>query len=166
MNSLFIRNFVIYALVICLGFGILGSAFVYRVNRFALEEKQAQLTDAADRAVQSTSTYFELEGSDDWKDKFNTSYRVSMHMIAKDCDGTILVGGRDGDLLFIATTVFSCRLPRWRPFCRREATRRAPISMAFWQRSIMSWAERWRMGEKFWAWCLPASLLSPPSSCF
>ena len=103
MNSLFIRNFVIYALVICLGFGILGSAFVYRVNRFALEEKQAQLTDAADRAVQSTSTYFELEGSDDWKDKFNTSYRVSMHMIAKDCDGTILVGGRDGDLLFIAT---------------------------------------------------------------
>lgn len=103
MNSLFIRNFVIYALVICLGFGILGSAFVYQVNRFALEEKQAQLTDAADRALQSTSTYFELEGSDDWKDKFNTSYRVSMHMIAKDCDGTILVGSREGDLLFIAT---------------------------------------------------------------
>lgn len=102
-SSLFVRNFVIYALVICLGFGILGSAFVYRVNQFAVEEKRDQLSDAADRAVQSTSTYFELEDSDDWKDKFNSSYRVSMHMIAKDCDGTLLVGDAEGGLLFIAT---------------------------------------------------------------
>ena len=32
MKSLFARNFLIYALVIVLGFTVLGSAFIYQVN--------------------------------------------------------------------------------------------------------------------------------------
>ena len=43
MKSLFARNFLIYALVIVLGFTVLGSAFIYQVNRFSMEEKQQQL---------------------------------------------------------------------------------------------------------------------------
>lgn len=103
-TSLLARNFVIYALVIVLGFTVLGSAFIYQVNRFALEEKQTQLTDTATRAVQSSVAYFQLRNSTDWNDKFNTSYRVAMNMLATDCGGTIFVGSTEGKLLFIANS--------------------------------------------------------------
>lgn len=102
-TSLLARNFVIYALVIVLGFTVLGSSFIYQVNRFSLEEKQNQLADTANRAIQSTAAYFQLRNSADWHDKFSTSYRLSMNMLAADCGGTIFVGGDDGKLLFIAT---------------------------------------------------------------
>lgn len=104
MKSLFARNFLIYALVIVLGFAILGSAFIYQVNRFALEEKQQQLSEAAERAVQSTAAYFELRESAEWIDKFSANYRVTMHMLAADCGGTIFVGNAAGNLLFIANS--------------------------------------------------------------
>ena len=104
MKSLFARNFLIYAMVIVLGFAILGSAFIYQVNRFALEEKQQQLSDAAERAVQSTAAYFETRDSADWMDKFNTNYKIAMHLLAADCSGTIFVGDAQGKLLFIANS--------------------------------------------------------------
>ena len=104
MKSLFARNFLIYSLVIVLGFTVLGSAFIYQVNRFALEEKQQQLSDASNRAAQSTLAYFQLRGGADWQDKFNANYRVAMNMLASDCGGTIFVGDEEGKLLFIATT--------------------------------------------------------------
>jgi len=103
-TSLFARNFFIYALVIVLGFTVLGSSFIYQVNRFSLEEKQTQLTDTANRAIQSTAAYFQLRNSADWNDKFSASYRLSMNMLAADCSGTIFVGDANGKLLFIATT--------------------------------------------------------------
>ncbi len=91
-------------MVIVLGFAILGSAFIYQVNRFALEEKQQQLSDAAERAVQSTAAYFETRDSADWMDKFNTNYKIAMHLLAADCSGTIFVGDAQGKLLFIANS--------------------------------------------------------------
>jgi len=69
-----------------------------------LEEKQTQLTDTANRAIQSTAAYFQLRNSADWNDKFSASYRLSMNMLAADCSGTIFVGDANGKLLFIATT--------------------------------------------------------------
>ena len=102
MKSLFARNFLIYALVIVLGFTILGSSFIYQVNRFSAEEAQSQLNEACDRAVISTQAYFQLRGNEDWNDKFNASYRVAMNMLASDCRGTIFVGNVEGKLLFIA----------------------------------------------------------------
>lgn len=104
MKSLFARNFLIYALVIVLGFTVLGSAFIYQVNRFSLEEKQQQLSDASSRAAQSTLAYFQLRDGPDWQDKFNANYRVAMNMLASDCGGTIFVGDDEGKLLFIANT--------------------------------------------------------------
>ena len=105
MKSLFARNFLIYAMVIVLGFSILGGLFMSQVNRFALEEKQNQVNDALDRAVQNTSTYFELRdrADGDWKDQYFTSYRSALHLLASDCGGTVFVGTAEGDLLFIAT---------------------------------------------------------------
>lgn len=103
MKSLFARNFLIYALVIVLGFAVLGSAFVYRVNRFAVEEKQQQVTDAAMRAVQSTEAFFESQNSAGWNESFSINYRVAMNILANDCGGTIFVADESGNLLFIAT---------------------------------------------------------------
>ncbi len=104
MKSLFARNFLIYALVIVLGFTVLGSAFIYQVNRFSLEEKQQQLNDTAVRASDSTLSYFQLREGAGWQDKFNASYRVAMHILATDCGGTIFVGDDAGKLLFIANS--------------------------------------------------------------
>ncbi len=104
MKSLFARNFLIYALVIVLGFTVLGSAFIYQVNRFSMEEKQQQLSDTAVRASDSTLSYFQLREGAGWQDKFNASYRVAMHILATDCGGTIFVGDEEGKLLFIANS--------------------------------------------------------------
>ena len=102
MKSLFARNFLIYALVIVLGFTILGSSFIYQVNRFSSQEAQSQLNEVCDRTVVSTQAYFQLRGNEDWDDKFNASYRVAMNMLANDCRGTIFVGDTQGKLLFLA----------------------------------------------------------------
>lgn len=102
MKSLFARNFAIYALVIVLGFVILGSAFISQVNRFALQEKQQQLADASERAVQFTVSYFTLREGSEWNAQLGVNYRMTMHMLASDCNGTIFVGDRAGSLLFIA----------------------------------------------------------------
>ena len=102
MKSLFARNFLIYALVIVLGFTILGSSFIYQVNRFSSEETQLQLNETSEQAVISTHAYFQLRGNADWNDKFNASYRVALNMLADDCRGTIFVGDAEGKLLFIA----------------------------------------------------------------
>jgi len=102
VKSLFARNFLIYALVIVLGFTILGSSFIYQVNRFSSEETQLQLNETSEQAVISTHAYFQLRGNADWNDKFNASYRVALNMLADDCRGTIFVGDAEGKLLFIA----------------------------------------------------------------
>ena len=105
MKSLFARNFLIYALVIVLGFTVLGSAFIYQVNRFSLQEKQQQLSDTSNQAAQSTLAYCQLRDGADWQDKFNINYRVAMNMLAADCGGTIFVGDEEGKLVVIATQV-------------------------------------------------------------
>lgn len=102
MKSLFARNFLIYALVIVLGFTVLGSSFIYQVNRFSMEEKQQQLSDTVQQTVMSTQAYFQLRNNADWNDKFSASYRVAVNILASECGGTIFVGDEEGKLLFIA----------------------------------------------------------------
>ena len=101
-TSLFARNFMIYAIVIVLGFTVLGSSFIYQVNRFSGEETQQQLNDTAQQAWASTQAYFQLRDNADWNDKFNANYRVALNMLARDSGGTIFVGDSTGKLLFIA----------------------------------------------------------------
>ena len=101
-TSLFARNFMIYAIVIVLGFTVLGSSFIYQVNRFSGEETQQQLNDTAQQAWASTQAYFQLRDNADWNDKFNANYRVALNMLARDSSGTIFVGDSTGKLLFIA----------------------------------------------------------------
>lgn len=101
-TSLFARNFMIYAMVIVLGFTLLGSSFIYQVNRFSGEETQQQLNDTMQQAWASTQAYFQLRDNADWNDKFNASYRVALNMLSRDSGGTIFVGDETGKLLFIA----------------------------------------------------------------
>ena len=63
MKGLFFRNFIIYAIVICVSFAALGSTFVYQINGFALQEKMNMLSDTTSRAAESTVLF--LESSSD-----------------------------------------------------------------------------------------------------
>lgn len=105
MKSLFYKNFFTYALVIILGFAILGSTFIYQVNRFAMEEKQKQLSETESRAIQSTARLYTDRRSSAWREDFIGGYLVNMRQLAADCDGIIFVGSAEGKLDFIATGV-------------------------------------------------------------
>ena len=105
MKSLFAKNFFIYAVVIVLGFAILGSTFIYQVNRFAMEEKQTLLTETKNRAVQTTATLYTSRRSVDWREEFTRIYLVSMCQLASDCDGVIFIGDAQGKLDFYANGV-------------------------------------------------------------
>ncbi|MEA5040371.1 MAG: HAMP domain-containing sensor histidine kinase [Clostridiaceae bacterium] len=105
MKSLFAKNFLIYAVVIVLGFAILGSSFIYQVNRFAIEEKQKLLSETENRAVQTTATLYTSRRSTAWREEFTRIYLVNMRQLASDCDGVIYVGDAGGNLAFIATGV-------------------------------------------------------------
>ena len=50
MNSLFLKHFLIYSLVIVVSFVILGGAYVAQVNRYAVEDKENTLEQTASRA--------------------------------------------------------------------------------------------------------------------
>ena len=57
MRGLFFRNFIIYALVICVSFSALGGIFSYRINSFALQEKMNTLSDTTEKAAESTVSF-------------------------------------------------------------------------------------------------------------
>ena len=103
MKSLFAKNFFMYAMIVVFSFAILGSAFIYQVNRFSAEEKENQLSETAARAAQNTLTFLNSQKVSGWRSEFSSNYLVSMRQLAADCGGMIFVGDGDGDLLFVAT---------------------------------------------------------------
>lgn len=104
MNGMFFRNFVIYALVILVSFGALGSTFAYQINQFALQEKMNKLNDTAERAVESTVSY--LDDSTFLADIGPAAriYRTAMTQLATDCQGFIFITDIDGEMLLVASS--------------------------------------------------------------
>ena len=60
MNSLFLKNFLVYSLVIVLSFVVLGGAYVTQVNQYAIADKESTIAQTASRAAQSTASYLEV----------------------------------------------------------------------------------------------------------
>lgn len=107
MNSLFLKYFLIYSLVIVFSFVILGGAYVAQVNRYAVEDKENTLEQTASRAAESTSSFIEtaaqlekvLPGS---AVSYTQSYLINMMQLADISNGMIFVGDVDGHIMYIA----------------------------------------------------------------
>ena len=106
MNSLFLKNFILYSLVIVLSFTILGGAYTVQINRYAIDEKQTSLEQTASRAAQSTSSFVAsllldqiVQGRDNGIER---AYRINMMQLAAISGGMIFVSDLDGNLLYIA----------------------------------------------------------------
>ena len=104
MRGLFFRNFIIYALVICVSFSALGGIFSYRINSFALQEKMNTLSDTTEKAAESTVSFLATSVSLEEMAPAARVYRTSMTQLASDSDGTIFVTDSVGQMLLVATT--------------------------------------------------------------
>ncbi len=109
MNSLFLKYFLIYSLVIVFSFVILGGAYVAQVNRYAVEDKENTLEQTASRAAQSTSTFIEtaaqlerlMPGS---SNPYTRSYVINMMQLADISGGMIFICDLDGRIMYIANS--------------------------------------------------------------
>ncbi len=109
MNSLFLKYFLIYSLVIVFSFVVLGGAYVAQVNRYAVEDKENTLEQTASRAAQSTSSFLEtaaqlesiIPGS---SDPYKRSYLINMMQLADISGGMIFVCDLDGRIMYIANS--------------------------------------------------------------
>lgn len=108
MKSLFAKNFFVYSMVIVVSFCVLGSVFIYQVNRFSVEERQQQIQETTQRSVEITSAYLASRSIFGWQENFSRTYLVSLQQQASDCGGVIFVGDADGKMLVIATGEY-CR---------------------------------------------------------
>ena len=103
MKGLFFRNFIIYAIVICVSFAALGSAFVYQINSFALQEKMNMLSDTTNRAAESTILYLESSSDTGQVQPAAKLYRSTMTQLAAENEATIFVTDHTGEMLLVAT---------------------------------------------------------------
>lgn len=108
MKSLFVKTFALYALVAIFGFGVLGGAYLFQINRYAMQEKRSGIVMTAERAAQSTAVYVETADmraylSDKYRVDAERQYMTNMLQLASDCNGMIFVANMDGSLWFIAT---------------------------------------------------------------
>ena len=103
MKGLFFRNFIIYAIVICVSFAALGSTFTYQINGFALQEKMNMLSDTMERAAESTLLYLEASSAGLDVKPAAKLYRSTMTQLAEENEATIIVTDGEGKMLLVAT---------------------------------------------------------------
>ena len=103
MKGLFFRNFIIYAIVICVSFAALGSTFVYQINGFALQEKMNMLSDTTSRAAESTVLFLESSSDTGQIQPAARLYRSTMTQLAEENEATIFVTDQHGEMLLVAT---------------------------------------------------------------
>ncbi len=109
MNSLFLKYFLIYSMVIVFSFVILGGAYVAQVNRYAVENKEETLEQTASRAAQSTATFIETAAQLEQKapgsaEPYTRSYLINMMQLADISGGMIFVCDLDGRIMYIANS--------------------------------------------------------------
>ncbi|WP_458863606.1 sensor histidine kinase [Acidaminobacterium chupaoyuni] len=106
MKSIFLKNFIIYSLVVMLSFTALGGAFVYQINQFAADEKETQLNTTAQYAVQSTEKYLKTSvGALDFSRRMEAAeqYRINIMQLAGNLNGRIFICDAEGNLQFYGT---------------------------------------------------------------
>ncbi len=106
LKSIFLKNFIIYSLVVMLSFTALGGAFIYQISRYAAEERDSALNSAARRASSITTTYMQtapnMIGSSFSLQTYNDMYRASIVNLAENLGGILFVCDSQGKLLFFA----------------------------------------------------------------
>lgn len=102
IKSLFARHFFVYALVIIFGFAILGCTFIYQVNRYNREEKEATLNKTVERATSSVAFYMRNLNLV-YEQYYSQVLADNLHSLAVDANGFIFVGNGEGRLLYVAT---------------------------------------------------------------
>ncbi len=103
MSSLFLRNFIIYAIVILVSFSALGSAFTHQINRFALQEKMNMLSETLEKATESTVSFLSSPSTLDQIGGAMSLFYTTMTQLASDADGIIFIATVDGRILLTAT---------------------------------------------------------------
>lgn len=105
MKSIFLKNFIIYSLVVMLSFTALGGAFVYQINRYASEEREVSLDATVTRAAASVANFEESSNSllGFNRELFENNYRLNLMQLAGNLGGVIFICDNEGNLLFFAT---------------------------------------------------------------
>ena len=62
VRSIFLKNFIIYSLVVMLSFTALGGAFIYQVSRYAARERESALAAAVNRVAANRGGIVVMEG--------------------------------------------------------------------------------------------------------
>lgn len=110
MKSIFLKNFIIYSLVVMLSFTALGGAFVYQVNKYANDEKETSINKTATSAAEATKVY--VETSSFWSSDANAKmlvareaqqYRMNITQLAGNLGGIVFICDEAGNLQFFAT---------------------------------------------------------------
>ena len=105
LKSIFLKNFVIYSLVVMLSFTALGGAFIYQINRYSAEERQSILNSTARRAEESTANYMVNQSNvmGFSRELLESSFHLNMMQLAGNLGGVIFVCDTSGQLLLLAT---------------------------------------------------------------
>ena len=107
VRSIFLKNFIIYSLVVMLSFTALGGAFIYQVSRYAARERESALAAAVNRASAFTAEYMQIApnmiGSSFSLQAYEKIYRTSVMGLADNLGGVLFVCDEEGEILFFAT---------------------------------------------------------------
>ena len=91
IRSIFLKNFIIYSLVVMLSFTALGGAFIYQISRYAARERESALDAAVSRASSFTSEYMQtapnMIGSSFSLKAYEKIYRTSIMNLAENLGG-------------------------------------------------------------------------------
>jgi len=106
-------------MVIILGFAVLGSVFMYRVNLFSAQEKQTQLDKAVSQSVGFMQNYIMFSGLPDATIKLPNGLSISVRpeaqlmqnlaQLAADGGGHIFVADSAGQTTYVSSWEYGCR---------------------------------------------------------
>ena len=121
LKSIFLKNFVIYSLVVMLSFTALGGAFIYQINRYSAEERQSILNSTARRAEESTANYMVNQSNvmGFSRELLESSFHLNMMQLAGNLGGVTA-----------ANPASPCRRKACRPLYKRAAFTRWALCLA------------------------------------
>lgn len=97
-KSFFAKNYLAYMLLILGSFFLMGTIFISQVAIYSLDEKNASLTYALDRATEITEIISASDSSN--HSTIKQIYIVNMKQIAEEFDSMLLVSDLKGNIIF------------------------------------------------------------------
>ncbi|MBQ7624593.1 MAG: HAMP domain-containing histidine kinase [Clostridia bacterium] len=95
------------AILVAVSFMLLGSVFLYQVNRFAVQQKTAVLERCLSKMVVETENYIKIQTdfneeylSSKTMRRFVSMFEQNMKRLASECDGAVFIADPDGRIAF------------------------------------------------------------------